>query len=95
MQGPFKQQVKMYMNDLPGIVVGSILLASDQLLRMEQLAVSASSNLIWNNICINQTVSLNIVTFFTLHRIPTLSKFIWLQTLFWFNIKNIYERLRD
>ncbi len=33
----------------PGIVIGSVFFASDQLISAEQLSVSASSNLIWKN----------------------------------------------
>ena len=32
----------------PGVVVGGVLLARDQLLGVEELAVGASTNLIWN-----------------------------------------------
>jgi len=36
----------------PGIIVGCIFLSSNQLLRMEQLTVCASTHLICENICL-------------------------------------------
>ena len=50
---PVQHQVDDLLADgvvAPGVVVGRVLLASDQLLRMEQLAICSSADLIWEKI---------------------------------------------